>query len=29
MAESGSAIAWLVAVCIVAGLLAAAISPGI
>jgi hypothetical protein len=29
MAERGSAIAWLVAVCIVFGLLAAAISPGV
>jgi hypothetical protein len=29
MAESGSAIAWLVAVCIIAGLVAAVISPGL
>jgi hypothetical protein len=29
MAQSGTTIAWLVLICILAGLLAAAISPGI
>jgi len=29
MAESGSAIAWLVAVCLIAGLVAAVFSPGL
>ncbi len=29
MAESGSTIAWLVAICIIAGLLAALMSPGL